>query len=463
MAGIGFELRRLTRRDDLLGIVQGMGHSALASTGPWLFTIVSLGGAVLIGSHLASPDVAANFQLIVIYNFAFSLVLSAPVMMVATRVLADSIYEKDVRDAPALLLASLVFLYAVQVLVAGPFYLFHVDLPWHARLAAISNFFLVTGIWVVSIFLTALKDYNSITVAFGCGVTVSLASCACLAPRYAVTGMLAGFNSGMVLIFFLLAARVFAEYPYPVRVVSRFRAAHRNALAKYWELALGGFVYGAAIWIDKWIMWFAPERRVLASGMFSYPDYDSGMFLAYFSIIPAMSAFVLSVETEFFEKYLRFYRHIQRHATLGQIRGSQGEIIETLLAGVRNFVVLQGSICLAGILLAPQIFEFFRISFSQLGIFRFGLLGAFFHVLFLFISIVLSYFDLKRVTLALQVVFLVSNGLFTLGSLSLGYPWYGHGYFMACLVSFAAALIAVARCVGRLPYIAFIRTNTSAR
>ncbi len=43
MAGIGFALRKLTRRDDLIGVIQGYAHSALAATGPWLFTVASLG------------------------------------------------------------------------------------------------------------------------------------------------------------------------------------------------------------------------------------------------------------------------------------------------------------------------------------------------------------------------------------------------------------------------------------
>ena len=33
---VGFELRRLTGRDDLIGVAQGYGYAALAATGPWL-------------------------------------------------------------------------------------------------------------------------------------------------------------------------------------------------------------------------------------------------------------------------------------------------------------------------------------------------------------------------------------------------------------------------------------------
>jgi uncharacterized membrane protein len=42
MASIGFELRRLTQREDLMGVIQGYMHSALVSSGPWLFTVLAI-------------------------------------------------------------------------------------------------------------------------------------------------------------------------------------------------------------------------------------------------------------------------------------------------------------------------------------------------------------------------------------------------------------------------------------
>src|SRR2546429_8109670 len=106
MAGIGFELRRLSRRDDLLGVVEGYAYSAIASTGPWLFTIVALSGVVMFGSRFISAADMAEFRLIIIYNFAFSLIVSAPMAMISMRHLADSIYVKNVSDAPSMLLTG---------------------------------------------------------------------------------------------------------------------------------------------------------------------------------------------------------------------------------------------------------------------------------------------------------------------------------------------------------------------
>jgi uncharacterized membrane protein len=459
MAGIGFELRKLTRRDDLLGVLQGTAHSALASTGPWLFTIVLLGGVVLLGSRGLSRIEAYTFQLIVIYNFAFSLVMSAPVVMLATRLLADAIFEKQVERAPTFLMLSLGSLFAGLTLVAAPFYLFYVHLSPAERFAALANFFLITGIWAVSIFLTALKNYRAVTSAFLAGVVAGFAGCVLMAPRFGVAGMLAGFDAGLALIFFTLTARVYAEYPYAMTG----RLSLPRNIRRYWEIGLGGLIYSLAIWVDKWIMWGSPQRRMLPSGMVSYPDYDSGMFLAYLSIVPAMAIFVFSIETDFYEKYRRFYSEIQRHASFGEMEEYHRDIQRSLLHSFRNLVVFQGSISLITILLAPGLFGFLGIGFTQIGIFRFGVLGALFHSLYLFMSIVLSYFDLRHVVLTLHTLFLVSNTVFTLWSLFLGFPWYGYGYFLSSLVSFVAALLVAVNVVGRLPYQAFVRTNLSIR
>ncbi len=124
---------------------------------------------------------------------------------------------------------------------------------------------------------------------------------------------------------------------------------------------------------------------------------------------------------------------------------------------------MQGSICLVTILLAPEIFNVLGISYVQIGMFRFGVLGAFFHAMFLFMTIILSYFDLRRVALTLQAIFLFTNTAFTLVSLHLGFPWYGHGYFVAVLTTFSVTLFVTIYYVRQLPFQAFVCNNNSAR
>lgn len=457
MAGIGFELRKLLRRDDLMGIVQGYAHSALTATGPWLLTILMLSGLVFLGGSAITPDELAQFRLIIVYNFAFSLVCAGPPVMVATRFLADAIYTKKVDEAPSLLLGYLVVLLGATGFVVVPFYGVILDLDGTVAIVAVVNFFVINAIWLISTFLSALRDYASVTRAFAFGTALTLVAAALGASTGSAAAMLAGFSAGLALILFLLLARVYAEYPYPITHPFRFG----RFFGKFWQLALSGLVYNTAIWVDKWVMWFAPEREVLASGMISYPDYDSAMFLAYLSIVPSIAAFVLTVETDFFENHQRFYRRIQTHASYAAIEAAHQDIVASVLRGARTFIVLQGSICVATILTAPRLFTLLDVNFAQIGMFRIGVLGAFFQLLTLALSITLSYFDLRKPALLLQMLFLVTNGLFTYVSMNMGFSYYGFGYFLAALVSFTATFVVVAYYLGRLPYHTFVVSNTS--
>ncbi len=457
MAGIGFVLRNLTRRDDLMGLVSGYGYSALVATGPWIFTSLALGGSLYAGSAFTTWEEQAAFRLIIIYNFAFSLVFSGPVIMVVTRYLADMVYARDVKEVPGMVMGSLTLLMLSQLPVAFTFYMFFVELEPIPRLLAVVNYFLINGIWLTSVFLSALKDFNPIIRTFGIGMVMGMVLNVVFSWQLGMSCMLTGFNLGLGYIFFALMARILSEYPY--RPVSPF--AFLRYFKIYWELALGGFIYNLGVWIDKIIMWNAPESESVLPHMVSYPDYDSAMFLAFLTIIPAMSSFVISMETSFFENYLTFYRDIQRHAPWERIDTNHKIMLKGVMASGRNFLILQGSISLTAILMAPNIFDWLGVNYLQMSMFRIGVLGSFYHAMLLFFIILLSYFDFLRVTLGIQSLFFVTNAGFTLISMKMGFPYYGYGYFLATPVTFSATYLITFRLVNDLPYQSFVKQNAS--
>ncbi|MBT6117901.1 MAG: exopolysaccharide Pel transporter PelG [Rhodospirillaceae bacterium] len=459
MAGIGFVLRKLTRRDDLLGIVQGYTHAALASTGPWLFTVLSLGAISFLTAGAGQLEEVNVFRTVIIYNFGFSLVFTGPILLVATRYLSDMIYRKDVSGTVGMLLGSMVLAFGSQAFIVLPFYLLYVDLPPVLLLASIVNYFVIAGIWLVAIYLTALKDFNAITRSFAAGMLAGAVGAVWLAFDLGALGMMIGFTGGLALIFFALIARIFAEYPYRFRRPFAFLAYYRT----YWELAASGFVYNLAIWADKWLMWTAPERDISPSGLVTYPDYDSAMFLAYLTVVPSLAAFVLQVETSFFERYLAFYRDIQHHANFRRIARNQREIVVTILHSGRNLLILQGCITFVVIAMAPNLFAVLGLNFRQIGMFRIGVLGSFFQVLVLSLSVIVAYFDLRKVTLAIFLVMLMTNIGFTLITLELGFPYYGYGNFFSNLVTFLFAAFAAAHYLNQLPYLTFVRNNASVQ
>ncbi|MBF0379701.1 MAG: exopolysaccharide Pel transporter PelG [Magnetococcales bacterium] len=457
MAGIGFILRKLAGRDDLTGIVAGYLFSAIISSGPWLFTIFSLGALVPIVSQFISSEDLAGFRLIIIYNFSFSLVLTGPLFMVATRFLADRIFLKESDKAIGLLLGGLLTVFIICTPFAWWLYFSFSEMSLDIRFAAFVNFMVISAIWFVSIFLSALKAYVSISGAFAGGLLLSFVAALALAPQFSLAGLFWGFSLGLAAILFFLVARIFSEFPHDIKKPFEFFGYFK----KYWDLALNGLIFNLAAWVDKWVMWSAPEAEQGSFGLISYPNYDSAMFVAYLSIIPSMAFFVFNVETRFFEKYLLYYRDIQKHATFDRIQQNHNSLLKAILDGARNLTVLQGIITFTIIMVAPSILELLGVNLLQLGIFRFGALGVFFQVMILYLLIFLTYFDARRYVLSINIFFLISNFLFSWYFLNKGFPYYGQGYAMAAALTFGVTVVVSFSYFKRLPYMTFIAHNAS--
>lgn len=457
MAGIGFELNKLAKRDDLIGIAGAYLHSAFAIAGPWLFTVIGLALITYLYGGNNSEELL-NFRGVIVYNFSFSLVLSAPVYFIMTRYLADQIHVKNVTTIPTVMLESMIMVIGMNLLLAIFFYAIYFVMPIELRLAGFANMFLIAGVWLLSVYLTALKDFSAVTWTFFIGMAISILA-ADYFSDYGAAGMVAGFNIGLAVIVFMLAGRIFAEYPY--HLTTEF--AIKPFWKKYWELAVGGLFYNGALWIDKWIMWYAPEAVELPSKLRFFPDYDSAMFLAAMSILPSLALFVFAIETNFFHHYRRFYGNILAHASMRRIKQFHQLIIDAIVEGGRSVMLLQGVVAFLLILLAPKIFEWLQVYYLQLSIFRLGVLGSFFQVLILFTTIILSYFDCRKANMWIFFFYFLSNTTLTLVFMEYGYSYYGYGFFLSSALSFFMAATILFAHVRKLPYHAFITNNNSVQ
>ncbi len=458
MAGVGFALRRLADRPDLGGAAQAYIHATVITSGPWLMTIGALAGVSLFSEGLVDPSDSLAFRTVLIYSFCFSLCLTGGPTMAAARMIADMIFARRLGEASALIVS----VYAVSlfgaVAFAAPLFFLIADLTPGAAIAAVANFGLVAAIWAGATFVTALKDYWTITVAFAVGMATALAMAVWMGGLWHLEGLIWGFNIGVGAIAFVLMGRILAEYPSDIRNIANIP----GRLAPLWPYLAVGALHNCAAWADKWVMWGAPEAQS-AIGLVYYAHYDGAMFAAYLTMIPALAAFTLHVETGFFERYRRFYDDIADHATLPEIDRSHRDLMSTLFGGLRNLIVLQAAIAAVVILAAPTLIELLQMDYRQVGMFRFGVLGAAFHALIVVATIILSYFDLRWDNLKLQACFLATNVLGAFGSLAAGFPFYGYGYFLATAATALFGFWLVYRRVGKLPYVTFIANNPALR
>lgn len=463
MAGIGFELRRLSREQSLSGIVGAFGHAAVVAAGPWLFTIVSLATITLFTEQVAGLATLATFRAIIIYAFAVSLVLTAPVTIVATRLVADALWLKKPDRVRALLYGA--YAIAIAFVSFGVALLaVYFRMPVALGIALLAASLTVALIWVALSFCGAVRDYRGVTIAFAVGLITSVL----LGVTAAVAGLGAasiawGFVSGLVLTFMLLTFRVLDVFTGPLDRPEVGFEMILGGFRTYGHLAFGALVGTAAVWIDKWIFWFSPIGETVAGGLVHAPLYDSAMFIASLVIIPALSVFVVQLETDFFERYQHYFSTIATHGTLRQIEAARRRLAQGTLDDLVLVTVMQVGICAVLVLSTPLIVELLNLQFQQISILRYGAIGAVFQFIFISSTSMLLFFDRRRRYLTLQLTFLLLNTGLTAATVQFGETYFGVGYFAACLVSSLFAYLAADRTFDRLNFLTFLGNNPSIR
>lgn len=457
MAGIGFLLNKLSRRDNLLGWARAHVCAVILATGPWIITVIAFWTITFSISTYMPLSESMKFTIIIIYNFSFSSVFCGMLTLVATRYIADCIFVKDTSPIPGMLLATIIFSMLTQMPLAAWFYLSYLKMGVHLAVLSIVNYLVITLIWQTSVYLTAIKNYNAVTIAFSSGLLIAVAGSCLLGHFFSINGVMAGFNIGLGCCLSLIVSCILTEYPYPFKFVTGIF----EYMGKFRILIFNGLAYNIAIWIDKWVMWFAPDATVTESGLRVNFNYDSAMFMAYLTIIPSLGVFIFSLENTFHEKYLKFYNDINRKVNFAQIKQNQLEMIAALRKSIFNFVVFQGLFTVVVVLLSNELMSALGISLLRVGVFRFGLIGVFFHMLALFLTIVLSYFDCRKQILLTQVVFFSLNGIITYIAMRTDFVYYGLGYLIAAMVTFAVAAVITVNHLVLLPYHTFITNNTS--
>jgi uncharacterized membrane protein len=452
MAGIGFVLRKLASKDDYVGILRAYFHSAIAAVGPWIFLVCSLGLISFFTRAFVGKVEVNEFFAILIYNLLFSFIFSSPFYMVAARYVADCLFSKEASPIPGILIQSLIYLLVVALPASTLFYVFYTRMTLMGKILSIVNFVVLCEIWFIMLYLSCIRNFRAITSSWVIGVIITALLGVYLGRKYGYRGMLFGTNSGLIFLLFSLQANILAEYPYRYikpKLFAFYFSHYRNL---FWS----GFLLFAGMWVDKVIMWFSKEAVIHANRLRTYPIYDGAMFFSYLSIIPLMALFIFSLETNFYDAYIKYIRYIETNAPLSFIEEQKKRIIQQTKENGRSFLVLQGSLTLVVLVSAGTIFNFFGINYLEFGIFRLGTLGAFFAALNLIIIVFFSYFDSQENLLFLTAFLFFSNCILTTATLFLNFNYYGLGYALSMILTFFLASVRYFQFLKNLTYHVFI-------
>lgn len=432
MAGIGFELRKLLRHGDYLGIAKAYTYAGLIGAGPWVVSII---GVVLLGIlsiHRVIPSVlVSQFQTSVTYLISTSLIFSGFFQLAFTRYVADRLFAQEQQVILPNLngLLTLVMTLATIISIVTCFVLFP-DQGLIYRLLLASTFTLLCGVWVVAVMLTGLKHYRAIVAAFVIAYSTTL-GVGLLLHSFGLIGLLFSFFLGQFILFLALLGIVYHQYHSHQFIAFDFLKPGRL----YTSLLASGLLYNAGIWADKYVFWFTPSTSQSIIGpLRASAVYDLPIFLAYLSIIPGMAVFLMRVETDFVGYYDRFYSAVREGGTLSHIQNMRNGMVTSARNGIFDIIKIQSITALCAFIVGPSILRFFGISNLYIPLFNVDVVGASLQVAFMGILNIFFYLDRRNRVVALTALFLSLNLILTIISTHLGLYYFGYGFASSLLI-----------------------------
>jgi len=452
MAGIGFRLQKLLTGDDFTSSVKAFGFSALITSGPFIITVA----LVLFVQYVSSGNLTERgieyLQALITYSYAFSLIIVGFSYLVLTRYVADEYYRGHVTSFAAVFFSA----YTIALSCWGiPVFLFFSGLSvgWGMKLCATVLYMSAVGMWLAMIFLSAAQNYWLVSRSFLIGLAVSLGASYGLGKAHGLEGYFAGFVAGQVVVLFCLVSAILKEFGY-------WEPRDHNWMGYYraYPRLMGiGFFYNLGIWIDKILFWISPQGEWLDPRLRYSPIYDTPMFIAYLTILPALVYFFLLVETDFFFKYQAYYAALQQQEGLTVLERRRKAIVASLRMNLGRVLVVQGIVTLAALLAAPFLIRLAALSPIHLSVLRIGIYSAFMQVGCLICLNILLYFDHQKEALWVAATFCLLNAVFTEATLKLGLFAYGYGFGLASLVALVMALYFLNTRLERLHFWTFTR------
>lgn len=452
MAGIAFRLQKLIKSDSYADLIRGYLYSAVISAGPFLVVIFTIAFLRYVSHKHLSAVETNSYLAMIVYVYAFSMLGVSPFYYVVTRYLADQYFLKQLNAFTPTYLAVIQILFLLQGITCL-LYLYPLDYDLGIKLVLYLLYLVVSGIWVAMLFLSAARDYMWIVWSYVAGAVVTMLASLYFGYEFGMTGFLTGFMLGQATCFILLSLQIFREFGYSTTYDFGFLFYFK----KYANLLLVGIFYFLGIWVDKFIFWFSPQGERMSDGIHVFTDYDTAMFLAYVTVVPSMAFFLVQMETSFVQRYHAYYQAIRLRETFEMIRAEKGAMIDTLTKHFQKFVLFQGVISGTVILFILEISDLFFLNYSQIGIFRIGILGAFLQMGFMMVLNVMFYFDFQKDARNMTLIFLVSNIIFTLASYYLGERTFGFGFTAAAFVSLMASFFIMDNKLRDIDYWTFMK------
>ena len=450
MAGIGFELKKMFSKRGLLSIIKAYGYAGIVCTGPMLLGIALLLGIRVLAEIAGGTEAEIELlNCLIQYTLLVSILLSNALSMVSIRYTADQMYmERQERVLPSFWGSV-----SLMLMLGEPLYgvfLYASEIPFHYIFLCLLFFGELILVWTEISYLTAIKDYTGIMVAFVVSLVVALVTGYGLSLVRAdiIEAMLIAVCVGygmMTVWYYVLLAGYFPK--------GRCSAMHfLKWMDKYPQLVFIGLFLTAGMFGHIVIAWTGPLKEQVYGLLYVAPEYDIPALLAFLSTLITTINFVTSVEVNFYSKYRNYFSLFNEGGSYMDIEQAEREMKTTLVQELTYTFTKQFFativFIIAGTLLLPHLP--LGMTEDMLGIYRVLCVGYAFYAVGNCAMLIQLYFaDNKGALISVSVFMVISCvGTWLLRDGSLKY--YGVGFFAGSVAFAIVALVLLYSYLRRL-------------
>jgi uncharacterized membrane protein len=449
MAGIGFAIKRMFRKDTITADMGAYLSGGLILTGAWVFTAVSIAIVTLASAAELPWRSQALLLAIITCSFCGAQILTSALSLPLTRFVADRLYSRDSGSfGPAYAAASLVHCIAAVALGMN---LYCVE-PLRPLTRGLGVLLLVacTQIWVATGVSGLMRRPGLVAASYLLSCVVSAVAALLLGRIYQLDGYLGGVTLGMCILALLLTAQLVVRLPFPRAVSFAF---FKTALQRY-DLAFVGIFLAVGTWIDKIIFWTWESTSLrLTATLHAFPAYDICFFLGYITVVPAFALSLIHLETRVSVQVRKLFSRLLGRESPARVAAAKSQLITAVVKGHELLIRTQLPITLVALFCAPGIVHVLGLSPNQIHLFQFSAIAAIGIVLMQTQLVYLLYFDLSGQAAVTAGVYAVSNLTLNLLSLQFGYWSYGLGHLVAAYTAAAVGMYLVGRALPRLEFI----------
>jgi polysaccharide biosynthesis protein PelG len=443
MAGVGFELRKLFKNNGYFSNVKGYFISTIVTTGNSLLCIIMIISAkYLLGYFGESFNNIDIFIAVIVYAFAFSLIITGGFTFFASRYVSDCIYEKKVKEIiPSFL--GIITLTLIIIFICGNLFFLKSNLNSLVKITSYIIFAELSVIWIETVYISVLKDYIAIVKVFFIGVAAIFAGMFGIIELFLLSPMMSilfSMDLGFMLIMVLLFIKLFCTFEFTNLSISEcFKFL--KSMDIYPELFFIGLFYFIGMYSHNFVFWFSGKGTVVENTFYIAPFYDIPVFY--------------KVDTSFHDKYTEYYAMAQGEGSFKDIKEARKDMISTISIELKYLVQIQVFITWVAIVIGKKILFNSGLSMLSRNIFSIVALGSCAYIIMYILIIFLLYFDDRPSVMLVTFIFLLSNIIFTQISLIFTESFYGYGFFFSTLISMVIAFFRLQKFLENIDYHTF--------